>query len=271
MEIEKFRWGKKELFCKGNLKLMISGPKLAVVGSRRMSEYGKRVIEKWMPVWVQKNVIIVSGFMYGVDQAAHSSCIDNGGKTIAVLGWGINKKPVSEDEKLYHKLLERDGLMVSEWGGEEEGTRWTFPERNEIVAGMSDAVLVVEADLKSGSLITARLATKYRKKLMAVPGQVGVSVARGTNWLVKSGKAVMVTSAEEVLEEMGLSIGQMKMELKLGVVSKNPIVEVLRSGPKRAEEMAKILGIKIADLMADLGMMEIEGIVIVTEGRYFLV
>ena len=221
MELSKEKWSEslkkikpevKRMWYKGNIELLLdSAPKLAIVGSRRMSDYGAEVIKKWMSVLVSKEMTIVSGFMYGVDQAAHRACMESGGKTIAVLGWGIDKEPVPEDEKLYRRILGNGGLIVSEYEGEQEGTRWTFPERNRIVAGISDAVLVVEAAEKSGSLITARLARKFGKRLLAVPGEVTSKVAEGTNGLIRRGMAVMVSSAEEVLGEMGLNGGQMKM------------------------------------------------------------
>lgn len=158
MEIE--RWSEslrvikpkvERVLYKGNVDLLLDeAPKLAVVGSRRMSDYGQRVIEKWMPSFVQKGISIVSGFMYGVDQAAHKACIENGGKTIAVLGWGIDRKVVGEDEKLYQKILEVDSLIVSEYEGEQEAELWMFPQRNRIVAGIVDAVLVIEGAEKSG-------------------------------------------------------------------------------------------------------------------------
>lgn len=221
MELPREKWSEDlriirpklvRVLYKGNISLLLDeAPKLAIVGSRRMSEYGAEVVEKWMPTLVSKGITIVSGFMYGVDQTAHRACIENGGKTIAVLGWGIDKEPVPEDEKLYQRILENDSLIVSEYEGEQEGTKWTFPERNRIVAGISDAVLVVEAAERSGSLMTARLARGFGKRLLAVPGEVTSKIAEGTNGLIKRGMAVMVSSAEDVLLEMGLDEGQMKM------------------------------------------------------------
>jgi len=222
MDLPKKKWSKdlklikpgvERVLYKGSIDLLLDDvPKLAVVGSRRMSDYGRSVIEKWMPTFIQKGITIVSGFMYGVDQTAHRACLENGGRTIAVLGWGIDRKVAAEDEKLYQQILEVNSLIVSEYEGELEGSVWTFPRRNRIVAGIADAVLVIEAAEKSGSLITARLARMFGKPLMAVPGLVTSKGAAGTNSLLKTGKAIMVTSAEEVLTEMGLGEGQIKMK-----------------------------------------------------------
>lgn len=199
---------------KGNISLLLDeAPKLAIVGSRKMSWYGQKVIEEWMPTLVQGGVTIVSGFMYGVDRTAHQACLDCGGKTIAVLGWGIERKPTIGEEKLYQEILEVDSLIVSEYEGEQEGSRWSFPRRNRIVVGIADAVLVIEAEEKSGSMITARLAYEAGKVLLAVPGLVGSRVSEGTNNLIKSGKARGVTSVEEVMREMSLVKGQMKLAI----------------------------------------------------------
>lgn len=222
MDLPKKKWSEdlklikpevERVLYKGNIDLLLDdAPKLAIVGSRRMSDYGRSVVEKWMPTFIEKDITIVSGFMYGVDQAAHRACLENGGKTIAVLGWGIDRKVAVEDEKLYQQILEVNSLIVSEYEGESEGSMWTFPRRNRIVAGIADAVLVIEAAERSGSLITARLARAFGKPLMAVPGLVTNKGAEGTNNLLKTGKAIMVTSAEEVLTEMGLGAGQIKMK-----------------------------------------------------------
>jgi len=278
MTLPKERWSEnlkkitpkvERVLYKGNVGLLLDdAPKLAIVGSRRMSDYGKRVIEKWMPTLVQKGITIVSGFMYGVDQTAHQACLDNGGKTIAVLGWGIDMKVSSEDENLYQKILEVDSLIVSEYEGELEGAPWTFPERNRIVAGVSDAVLVIEAAERSGSLITARLARQFGKPLLAVPGLVTNRVAEGTNNLIKNGKAVMITSAEDVLMEMGLGVGQIKMEFGKKFPL-NPILEALESGEKSADELSRVLKMSVSRLMEEILVMELDGLIEEKSGKYF--
>lgn len=278
MELPRRKWNEKiksinpsvkRVLYKGNVDLLLDEqPKLAVVGSRRMSDYGKRVIEKWMPALVQRGVIVVSGFMYGVDQAAHKACLENGGKTIAVLGWGIDLKVASEDEKLYQDVLELDSLIVSEYEGEYPANIWTFPQRNRIVAGISDAVLVIEAAERSGSLITARLAREFGKPLMAVPGMVTSKVAEGTNNLIKKGKVVMVTSAEEVLFEMGLGIGQMKIRFEKKTEI-NPIIVALESGEKSVDELVRILKLPAEKIMEQILGMELEGRIEAKQGKYF--
>lgn len=267
-ELRKISPKVEHLYCKGNIDLLLNNaPKLAIVGSRRMTDYGQRVIEKWMPKLVQKGITIVSGFMYGVDQTAHRACVENGGKTIAVLGWGIDRKVAGEDEKLYQKIKEVNSLIVSEYEGEYPADRWTFPARNRIVAGIADAVLVVEAAEKSGSLITARLAKRFGKKLLAVPGPVNSRVSEGTNNLIKNGKAVMVMSAEDVLEEMNLGVGQIKMEFG-NKFPKSPVLEALEGGEKGVDELVRILQMPVSKLLEEILTMELEGYIEEKNGKY---
>jgi len=202
----------KRIYYKGNIDLLSKpGPKLAVVGSRMVTDYGKSVIESWVPSLVDRGVTIVSGFMYGVDQIAHQSCLDSGGKTIAVLGWGIDKRVAKLDENLYQKILDRDGLIVSEYPGQTGAERWTFPQRNRIVVGISDAVWVVEGAINSGSMITARLGKEQEIPVLALPGRVEDDVAGGVNNLIKKGEAVMVTGVEDLLDVLETDAVQIEM------------------------------------------------------------
>ena len=210
--LEKVKPGIKNIFYKGNIGLLSDGrPRLAVVGSRKMTDYGREIIDRWVPTLVKHGVVIVSGFMYGVDQEAHRVCLEEGGSTIAVLGWGIDKKVARLDEKLYQKILESDGLIVSEYPGVTPARIWTFPQRDRIVVGISDAVWVVEGALKSGSMITANQATAQGKPLLALPGRVGVNVAEGVNGLIKMGRAEMVTGVGDLFEVLGLVPGQLSL------------------------------------------------------------
>jgi DNA processing protein len=276
MELEKKLWPDrlkkirprlKNLYYKGNIDLLFDTlPKLAVVGSRRMSDYGKRIIEKWVELMAGRGVEIVSGFMYGVDQAAHKTCVDSGGKTIAVLGWGIDRQVAGMDEKLYRKILEGDGLIVSEYPDAVPADRWTFPARNRIVVGLSDVIWVVEGAVSSGSMITARLGREMGKKVLALPGQVGVKVAEGVNSLIKNGKAEMALSVNDLYEALGMEKGQMKMNF--GGKNDSKVIALLQSGPRTTDEMVRILNISVTELMAELAYLGLMGMVEESEGKY---
>ena len=263
----------KNIYYKGNLDLAISkNPKLATVGTRRIKEYGGRIIEKWMSRFIDEGVIIVSGFMYGVDQKAHGECLRNGGKTIAVLGWGIDWKVSDSDVEMYEKILENDGLILSEYEGEAIPELWKFPQRNRIVVGLVDAVLVIEGAEKSGSMITAKLTKNFDKLLMAVPGPITSRVAEGTNNLIKRGEAKMVTSAEDVLREMGLGSGQMSLGFRSLIVDGrslvDPILEVLVDEPKSVDELARILRLPINEVLAKVTSLSLRGLVEERGGKY---
>ncbi len=279
MELEKDRWSEdlktikpevKSVFYKGNENLLLdNSPKLAIVGSRRMTEYGKRVIEKWMPSLVQKGVVIVSGFMYGVDQTAHKACLDNGGKTIAVLGWGIDWPVAVQDEELYQRILEVDSLILSEYPDKTLPQLWMFPARNRIVAGMSDAVLVIEGSMKSGSMITARLATLFGKKLLALPGQVTNRVSEGTNGLIRDGKAKLVSTADDILKELELLQGQMKLpSAMLRAGFEDPMLSLLADGERSVDELARIMKISVSQVLGKLTELTLCGMVTESIGKY---
>lgn len=267
-DLKKIKPEVKNIFYKGNINLLLNdSPKLAIVGSRRMTDYGQRVIEKWMPTLVSKGITIVSGFMYGVDQAAHNACINCGGKTIAVLGWGIDWPVAKEDEDLYTKILEVDSLILSEYPEKTTPQLWLFPQRNRIVAGIVDAVLVIEGSSKSGSMITANLATKFGKKLLALPGPVTNRVSEGTNGLIKDGKARMVTCAEDVLREMELLSGQLKLESQK---INDPLVSLLKDGERSVDELSRLLKIEVGQVLGKLTTLALSGLISEKEGKYRL-
>lgn len=180
----------KEIYFSGKWNSKIFKNCVAVIGSRRMTEYGRKVVEKIIPQLVSQKQTIISGFMYGVDQYAHQVCLENGGKTIAVLGWGINHKLKGFDLKLAQKIVKNKGLLLSEWENQQP-SYWTFPARNRLVAALSKKVIVVEAAEKSGSLITVKIATRLKREIWAVPGPITNRFSAGTNILIASGKAKM--------------------------------------------------------------------------------
>ena len=172
---------------------------LAVVGSRKLTNYGKQTIERIVGELAMAGITIVSGFMYGADAEAHRATVKVGGRTIAVMPCGIDRISPEDQEELYNDILENNGLIISEYEGDMTPALWTYPRRNRIVAGLSKAVLIIEAGEKSGSLITANLAKKFGRKIFAIPGPITSSVSIGTNRLIKEG-AEMVISAKDILK-----------------------------------------------------------------------
>ena len=158
---------------------------VAIVGSRKCTEYGRRVASEFSKKLSEKGICVVSGMAAGIDGIAHNAAIEECGKTIAVLGGGFNHIYPPENEWLFHKIVEKGGCVISEYSPEIEADKSKFPIRNRIISGLSDAVLVVEALFKSGSTITARLAKQEGKKVYAIPNNIYVSTAGGTNRLIQ--------------------------------------------------------------------------------------
>lgn len=246
--------------------------RLAIVGSRRISDYGRRVIEEWMPVLVKNGVVTVSGLMTGVDETVHYQTLVNGGRTIGIAGWGIDWSRDTNITKLETKIVQDNGLILSEYKGETSPKLWMFPARNKLVAGYSRAVLVIEAAENSGSIITANWARKLKKKLLVVPGSVFSRVSQGANLLIKDG-GILVRSAEEVLESIGIvgeptkSARPSASQQEVGNLEKQIIV-VLESGPKMLDELVKECGMNTIQLSSILTMMELSGKIRIRNGRY---
>jgi len=242
----------KSLFYSGTWDAKLFTRCVAVIGSRRMTEYGRRVIEKIVPRLVFEKKTIVSGFMYGVDQYAHQVCLENGGKTIAVLGWGIQKNLDGSDSKLAGAIVAAGGLMLSEWNNQEP-TLWTFPVRNRIVAAISSDVIVVEAAVKSGSLITATIARKLKRRVWAVPGNITSRTSTGTNMLIAAGHATLW---------QGDSIEPV-------APVHDPLVRLLQADALTASEIARTLGKPVADIGAQLSLLTLMGTISERGGKYY--
>ena len=245
----------KDLYYIGTWKEQIFKNCVAIVGSRKMTSYGQRVVEKLVPQLISQNITIVSGFMYGVDQYAHRVCVESGGKTIAVLGWGIDTKLLGDDLKLAKKIVENKGLLLSEWE-KQKASHWTFPARNRIVAALSEKVYVVEAALQSGSLITARLALKLKRELFAVPGPITSRTSLGTNKLIDSGKAKMW-------------LGQDTIQISKSLPD-DPILEILDNEALSADEVALKLNIPVSQIGASLSLLLLSGQITEKGGKYYI-
>lgn len=225
---------------------------MAVVGSRRMTSYGRRVVEKIVPQLTFDGWTIVSGLMYGVDQAAHEVCLECGGKTIAVLGWGINYQAGDKEQELEDKIVQSGGLVLSLWT-DQAGTNWTFPARNKVVAEISQELIVVEAAAKSGALLTAGMVRSLGKKVWAVPGPITSSVSAGTNQLIATGLA---------LPWLGNSYQAPLIQ------PHNKILILIQNEGLDAGEIARKLGEPMEKIAAELSLLSLAGNVIEKEGKY---
>ena len=190
-----------EIYALGNIDLLNAAYTVAIVGARKFTEYGNTVASEFAKELSKKDICIVSGMAMGIDGIAHNAAIENTGKTIAVLGCGLNYIYPPENEWLFHKILTKGGCIVSEYPPEVEPDSKKFPTRNRIVSGLSDAVLVVEARYRSGSTITAKFAKEQGKRVYAVPNSIYVKTGVGTNILIQEG-ATLVIDPAQVVEEV---------------------------------------------------------------------
>ncbi len=247
----------KNLYYVGKWNPQIFKKCVAIVGSRKMTSYGERIIEKLVPSLIAKDYTIVSGFMYGVDQYAHKVCVENNGRTIAVLGWGITTPLFGDDLKLAKQIVDNNGLLLSEWE-DQKSALWTFPQRNRIVAALSDKIYVVEAALKSGSLITAKIATKLKRELWAVPGPVTSRTSFGTNSLIADGKAKMWLGDNQSYKVLPFEAND------------DPILSLLENEALTADELYRKLNLSVSEIGSKLSMFLLSGQIKEKEGKYFL-
>ena len=189
------------LYYKGNTDL--NQPKIiAIVGTRSNNEYGKNVCEKLIEDLTEQNVLIVSGLAFGIDTIAHKSALKNNLKTLAVLAHGLDRIYPTQNKSLAKDMIEQGGLLT-DFRSNTNPDKQNFPKRNRIVAGISDAIVVVETGIKGGSLITAELANGYNKDVFAIPGRTNDTKSEGCNYLIKNNKAALITSASDLLLNMG--------------------------------------------------------------------
>jgi DNA processing protein len=179
---------------------------LAIVGSRKHTAYGKDVVTSLVRGLRGYPVAIISGLALGIDGLAHKAALDAGLPTLAVPGSGLDWNVLypRNHERLAKEILEAGGGLLSEFSPETPAAPWTFPKRNRIMAGLADAVLIIEAEEQSGTLITARLAMEYNRDVLAVPGPITSTTSRGPNALIRDG-AIPILSPTDILDALGIS------------------------------------------------------------------
>lgn len=190
----------KELYCLGNLELL-NYKSIAVIGSRNYSNYGKRAAMEFSYNLAKENICIVSGMARGIDSFAHEATLKAKGKTIAVLGSGLDVIYPKENIKLYEDIIKNDGLIISEYLLGTPPRKQNFPARNRIISGLSDGVLVIEARKNSGTNITVDFALEQGKDVYVIPGNIYSNTSDGTNFLIKEG-AIPVTSFKDIINSI---------------------------------------------------------------------
>ena len=252
------------LFGKGSTPVVTSST-IAVVGTRKITEYGREITQVFTTELVRSGFTIVSGLALGVDATAHITTLENNGKTIAVLGCGVDCCTPSENQFLYDEILQNGGVIVSEFPLRHPPTMGSFPARNRIIAGLSLGVLVTEGAEDSGSLITAEYALSESRMVFAIPGPITSDLSRGPLTLIRKG-AKLVTSAEDIIKNFQFSILNFKsnsksqiQKTKTGTKEEKKILDLLGNEALHFDAIVRKAGISSSKLGSLLTLMEIEG------------
>ncbi|MCP5464905.1 MAG: DNA-protecting protein DprA [Deltaproteobacteria bacterium] len=217
------------LFFNGDPQALLSGSTLAVVGTRQCTNYGERVLQKMLPVILERGICVVSGLAYGIDTLAHQQSVRHQALSVAVQACGVDQANLIQQRSIFNEIINSGGCVVSEFPfySRQHMGRGLFPRRNRIVSGLSDAVLVVEAPVKSGALITARFALEQNRDVFAVPGNLEQTNSMGCLKLIQEG-AKAVLSVDDILEELpGYQKGQSSLfeDQPLNLIKKIPELE----------------------------------------------
>jgi DNA processing protein len=236
---------------------------LAVVGSRSLTPYGRQAITHLVEGLRGYPIAIISGLAYGADAAAHRAALDAGLPTVAVPGSGLDWDVLypRAHVSLAREILERGGALLSEFEPGFKATDYSFPQRNRIMAGMSHATLIIEAKERSGSLITARLATEYNRDLLVVPGSIFSAESRGTHQFLRLG-ATPITRAEDILESLGIAAEERASLARTDVSDDEARVLEALASPVSREELIEALDMPISKANILLSTMEIKGLII---------
>ncbi len=235
---------------------------LAVVGTRRATVYGRQVTEEIVSDLARSRITIVSGLAKGIDSVAHSSALDNGGRSIAIFACGLDTVYPAENANLARRIMQR-GALISEYPLGTKPRAENFPRRNRIMSGMSLGVLVVEAGEASGAMITARLALEQNREVFAIPGSILSPTSKGTNHLIQDG-AKLVSHYSDILEELNLTAVAHQIELKEVIPASETeslLLKQLSAEPTHIDEVCRSSRLPISTVSSTLAMMELKGLV----------
>ncbi len=247
---------------KGDLKCL-DQPLIAIVGTRKMSRYGKRVAEHFVPAFVRAGMVTVSGLALGIDTMVAKETLMAGGRTVALLGNGLSRILPESNSDLAEEIIAKGGLIMSEFPLDQPPDTYTFPARNRIIAGLSLGSLVLEAPEGSGAIITAELALEYGRDVFAVPGDIFDPNYAGCHALIAKGQARLVTTPEEVLQEIGIvaPTGEAGAERASKYIPESPTEErvwqALTTLPQRVDDLVEKTGLSASEIGTVLTLLEL--------------
>ena len=258
------------LYCAGDLSLLKTRC-VAVVGSRQITAYGRRIAAKVAGRLAACGVTVVSGMAIGIDGISHRSALDAGGKTIAVLGNGLDVMYPAANRDLKKDIL-RTGLLLSEYPPGTRGTKFTFPQRNRIISGLSEATVVIEAGLNSGSLITAALANEQGRPVYGVPGNIDNVTSLGVNMLIRDGAQPLI-AADDLLADLQVdrsAVVQQELKSVTGAEEQQILALLARGSEVTVDQLAAMTGLTAGRINGLVSVLEMKGLVMTALGRVFL-
>lgn len=262
------------VYFKGNADLNAARI-VSVVGTRNATEYGKELCRQLISDLQIHNPLIISGLAYGIDSMAHKECVTNNLGTVGVLGHGLDRIYPAQNRNLAGKMIEHGGLLT-EYRSETNPDRENFPKRNRIIAGLSDATIVVEASIKGGALITAEIANSYNRDVFAYPGRITDAYSSGCNYLIKTNRANLISKVADLEYLLGWSEvqvqknkAQVSMMLNLSPDEKKIAVMLETNGQTAVDELALGVNMPQSKLALTLLGLEMQGIVISLPGKVY--
>ena len=264
------------LFYQGNPECIRRSRKLAVVGSRSASWAGLKATEKIMEELSSRGVVIISGFAYGIDTASHKGCLKGGSPTAAVMGCGLDQNYPADNQRLRNEIREGGGILLSEYAPGEKPLGAHFPIRNRIISALGDALILMEAKIRSGSMVTVTHALNQGKEVFVYPGDPVSPHFEGNRQLLREG-AIYFTSAADILEDMKWLDNPADHVQNIGCAisadglppAEKAIWQALQTGPMSFEQLSSGTGLSPAELMSSLTMMQVRGIVESLPGKIF--
>lgn len=264
------------LYKKGNIFPKIKRS-LAIVGTRKSTEYGHKFLEQFYAELKEvKNLAVISGLALGIDQKAHALCVKSNIPTLAVMGLSLEKIYPAQNTNLAKSILEAEGGWITETSSQSKTSQGVFPRRNRLIAGLCDAILVVETDIKGGSVITALLANDYGKDVFALPGRISDAQSRGCNDLIQRNLASLVNTPKDLIEAMSWNTHTNKkipktLELDFeGTAMQKNVLDVIRKTPKI--ELEKLLfqsNLEHGQLVETLLELELQGMINTLPGNKY--
>lgn len=260
------------LYVKGRIEILNVPKAIGIVGTRKISGYGREVTQTLTRELVDAGFVTVSGLAFGVDATVHTTTIEQGGQTIAVLGCGVDCCSPKENKKIYDSILDSGGAVVSTFKISEQATPGTFPARNAIIAGLSLGVLVTEGTADSGALITAEYAKKFDRSVFAVPGPITSHLSKGANALIREG-ALAVDTVSDILQVLHVDKkGEKIVKTIQNLTSEErKILDMIQLCPLHFDEIVRTIGKPTQEVGTILSMMELKGLIRNSSSIYSLI